>query len=122
MQFRLKLSNFQLPVEKFCCHFTSFDANGTVRGSPGNSQQMIDDIPTCTKSDMQALYLLSRFILVVYNFCKVEFQLTHILYQSNAASMAFSAQGGMFPQQLQALVNVNPGAQLTLQQTGNYTL
>ena len=33
--------------------------------------------------------------------------------------MAFSAQGGMFPQQLQALVNVNPGAQLTLQQTGN---
>ncbi|XP_060582070.1 transcription initiation factor IIA subunit 1-like [Ruditapes philippinarum] len=38
---------------------------------------------------------------------------------SNAASMAFSAQGGMFPQQLQALVNVNPGAQLTLQQTAN---
>ncbi|XP_053408446.1 transcription initiation factor IIA subunit 1-like [Mercenaria mercenaria] len=38
---------------------------------------------------------------------------------SNAASMAFSAQGGMFPPQLQALVNVNPGAQLTLQQTAN---
>ncbi|KAL4237333.1 Transcription initiation factor IIA subunit 1 [Mactra antiquata] len=39
--------------------------------------------------------------------------------QIGNASMAFSAPGGMIPQQLQALVNVNPGAQLTLQQTAN---
>lgn len=34
---------------------------------------------------------------------------------SSAANMAFSAQGNVY----QALVNVNPGAQLTLQQTAN---
>ena len=42
--------------------------------------------------------------------------LSYLTLQSSAATMAFNAQGGVFQQHLQALVNVPPGGQFTVQQ------